>query len=70
MNRFGLDVNYHQPNLRMLADRIDNYTPQEYARTLLRLVVASSPIVMSESEFTKARMDAAFKEFIEGDSNE
>ncbi len=52
-NRYGLDVNYHTNFLKQLVRDMDNYTKQEYARSLLRMVAVTSPETMQEAEFTK-----------------
>ena len=57
-NEYGLDTRYHTGKLEILMRDIDRYTPDEFARTLLRLVGVASPITMAESEFNKVRIAA------------
>tara|TARA_R110001583_G_scaffold155783_6_gene307462 strand:+ start:161 stop:514 length:354 start_codon:yes stop_codon:yes gene_type:complete len=58
MNRHGLDSSYFKLKLGELTRDADNYTPDEMARALLRLVCVASPVVMTESEFALQRQDA------------
>ena len=51
-----LDKHYHEKNLKIILRDIKNYTPDEYARALLRLVCVADPIVMTEPEFTQQRL--------------
>ena len=61
-NRYGLDASYHKGKLKQIVRDIDNYHPDEFARSLLRLVVVASPVVMAEPEFGSARVEAILEE--------
>lgn len=63
-NRFGLDVNYHSGVLKQVLRGIENYTPEEYARALLRMVNVTAPVVMQEKEFKCDKL-ARVREYVE-----
>lgn len=50
-NRFGLDADYHFRKLAIILRDIENYTPDEYARSLARLVRVADASVLREPEF-------------------
>jgi hypothetical protein len=56
-NSFGLDVGYHSKYLKQLIRDMDNYTPEEYARSLLRMVNVTASEIMSEPEFNQADIE-------------
>ena len=51
-------ADYYKKKLELVIRDINDYTPDEYARQLLRLVAVANPLVMNEDEFTKARLQA------------
>lgn len=51
-NRYGVDAPYFHGKLSIILRDIENYTPDELARSLARLVVVADKDVLAESEFT------------------
>ena len=67
-NRYGLDADYHRGKLEIILRDIQFYTPEELSRSLLRLAVVARPIVLTETEFVNARMNAIQDNMNNGES--
>jgi len=52
-NRYGVDVSYNKKKLDTIIRDLPNYTSDELARELARLVVVNDPNVLKENEFKR-----------------
>jgi hypothetical protein len=50
-NRYGLDANYFSEKLQLILRDLDNYKPDEMARSLSRLAIVADENVLQEPEF-------------------
>lgn len=58
-NRYGVDAPYFHGKLSLVLRDLENYTPDELARSLARLVVVADKNVLAEPEFTPEQSQAA-----------
>ncbi len=56
-----MDKAYHREKLELVLRDLRHYTPEEYARELMRLVVVASPLTMADKEFTQSRIKAIYE---------
>ena len=50
-NEYGLDVSYFRRYFELMVRDVNNYTPDEMARSLARMSVVADDKVIKESEF-------------------
>lgn len=51
-NEWGLDTGYFRRYFELMVRDVNNYTPDEMARSLARMSVVADEKVLLESEFT------------------
>lgn len=56
-NEYGLDVDYFRRYFELMVRDVRNYTPDEMARSLLRMSMVADSKVMLEDEFQRQISD-------------